>query len=124
MIIKIRVYVIMVCAVITYSFAQSHDYERGYKHENDSLLHRASVFRPPDNRTIYQDVEFPAWNQSNDAVIHYMAARDHDTNDTGGYVNLNWGGICLKKVSLEVKSQMGKGFNFTIEIWGNDDLCP
>ena len=48
-----------------------------------------------------------------------MKATDHYTDGNGGEVKLLAGGPQSIDVSLRVKSQVFRGYHFTIEIWGH-----
>lgn len=55
------------------------------------------------------------------ARITYIKCTDQYVNDNGGYATLLGGGVGYNDVKIHLKSQRGHGFNFIVQIYGNNN---
>ncbi|CAH0545757.1 unnamed protein product [Brassicogethes aeneus] len=56
----------------------------------------------------------------NDKDITCVMAIDQDTNGHGGYASIVSGGLYEKEVEIRLTSQLGKGLNYMVTIYTND----
>uniref|UniRef100_A0A1L8EGE6 Putative salivary secreted peptide n=1 Tax=Haematobia irritans TaxID=7368 RepID=A0A1L8EGE6_HAEIR len=91
----------------------------GTRNSTDILLMTENVFRTPvANSFISADVSFPKAGQTNTRTIAIIYVYDRFTNSSGATPTLWSGGPGYTSALVNLKSQMGKGINSTVEVWG------
>ncbi|XP_013110318.1 uncharacterized protein LOC106089099 [Stomoxys calcitrans] len=91
----------------------------GARNSTDMLLLRENVFRTPvASSFISADVNFPKSGQTNTRTISIIYVFDGFTNSSGATPTLWSGGPGKTTALINLKSQMGRGINSTVEIWG------
>ncbi|XP_005183793.1 uncharacterized protein LOC101891583 [Musca domestica] len=91
----------------------------GKRNTTDVLLLNENVFRTPvANSFISVDVSFPKSGQTNTRQITAVFVYDRFTNSSGATPTLWSGGPGYTMALVNLKSQMSRGINSTVEIWG------
>ncbi|XP_061390374.1 uncharacterized protein LOC133325669 [Musca vetustissima] len=91
----------------------------GKRNSTDILLLNETVIRyPVANSFISADVSFPKSGQSNTHKITAILVFDRFTNSSGATPTLWSGGPGYTMALVNLKSQMSRGINSTVEIWG------
>ncbi|XP_073848790.1 probable salivary secreted peptide [Musca autumnalis] len=93
----------------------------GSRNTTDILLMNESVVRTPVTNTFVSvDVAFPKSGQTNTRKITAIYVYDRFTNSSGATPTLWSGGPGYTTALVNLKSQMSRGINSTVEIWGKN----
>lgn len=95
------------------------DLTHGKVTAGDLLLHEGTYTRRPIWLTIRSsDVAFPQYYESHKYIIHGIKVTDNMKSGDEGFAEVDYGGYGYSYANVHLRSQRGKGFNFTIEIYG------
>ncbi|XP_014277690.1 probable salivary secreted peptide [Halyomorpha halys] len=97
----------------------SHNFFWGHKNVYDRLLYFTRVKKSSSfMRKVVQDMEFPARYQRPNGTISYIEVLDQKPVGEGGYASILRGGVGYKNVTFHFKSERGKGFDFSVYVYG------
>ncbi|XP_055916455.1 probable salivary secreted peptide [Eupeodes corollae] len=83
-----------------------------------AVLARERVIKFPRNgQYLTFDVVFPKSGQTNNKTIGGIRVTDHFNNKTGAYSTLWSGGPGFRFATINLKSQLSRGINSTVEIY-------
>lgn len=105
---------------LTNKYKLHHSAYAGQPFENDICLKKMyfkDISRGPSWRC-RRRVRYPSYGYPEKTVITAFHIYDHAGDNTGGMVNICSGGVGHRHVELEMVSQVGCGFEFTITIFG------
>ncbi|XP_071451778.1 probable salivary secreted peptide [Hetaerina americana] len=101
---------------------QPHDLILCDNKPGDLLLTRTQV-KQKGQFLSYLDMDFmypPVAGYEFTEVIHCIRVMDKVSDNNGGYATIKSGGLNQNAVTINLRSQLGKGIEFIIEIYGQD----
>ncbi|CAH0714893.1 unnamed protein product, partial [Brenthis ino] len=104
---------------IAAAFGQSHHLVVGQANYGDVILYRITEHKygfPFIVRT--STIEYSVPGHNNFGLIRAIDIKDNWTDGTGGYATILAGGVGEQFVKIQLKSQRGNGFKFTVTIYG------
>ncbi|CAD7086115.1 unnamed protein product [Hermetia illucens] len=114
--------VLAILSVFVYN-TSARNFTWGNPSPFDSILDRAIVIKKSKwNRVVTEHCYYPKEGLYNSWTITGIRVTDQYTNGKGGLAILLWGGPGYKKAKILLKSRMGHGFHFIIEIYGYRDF--
>lgn len=116
---KLRVVFVFLGFVALMGLASSTNVTWGNVGPYDVLLHYDIAKKSSSMlKVVTLDVTYPNAYQYNNRTITAIRVTDQVPDEKGGYAQLYSGGVGFNHVTVHLKSQRGKGFNFIIEIFG------
>lgn len=95
----------------------SQSLHEGVRRQDDILIHKSEHVKGPIYFTTrYDDVPYPKYNDKDGFLITYVNVVDNF--EDGGSSEIDYGGIGHTFVNVHLRSRLGGGFNFTVEIYG------
>ncbi|KAJ9583120.1 hypothetical protein L9F63_022534 [Diploptera punctata] len=96
--------------------AQSNDLVDCKKHDSDVLLHTKKLER---SYQLLRTQESNVVYSNPNAIITCIEVLDQRTDGTGGHPSIQSGGVGHNNVTINVRSQFSRGFEFVINIYGH-----
>ena len=107
------------CLVLCLSLATSFSRTWGRRNHGDSLLMQEQIVRMPKSNNFWSlTINFPKHGEENFKKISAIDVFDHFSNSSGAIPSKLYGGPRRNYVSINLKSQDGRGINSTVQIWG------
>uniref|UniRef100_A0A1L8EHP3 Putative salivary secreted peptide n=1 Tax=Haematobia irritans TaxID=7368 RepID=A0A1L8EHP3_HAEIR len=107
----------LIASLATFAWAASASW--GRRNSSDFLLLRENVVRTPiKNNNWSVNVNFPKSGQVNKRVITAIFVYDRFKNTSGAMPSLWSGGPNMTFATVNLKSQISRGMNSTVEIYG------
>ncbi|XP_068146322.1 probable salivary secreted peptide [Drosophila tropicalis] len=108
---------IFLLALLGASYGYSSSW--GKRANNDYLLSRQTEVRNPIKNNYWSvNVDFPRAGTVNYYNISAVFVYDNFKNSSGAAPSLWSGGPGFRFATVNLRSQVGKGINSTVEIWG------
>ncbi|XP_046396570.1 probable salivary secreted peptide [Ischnura elegans] len=101
---------------------QPHDLILCDMKPGDQLLMRTQV-KQKGQFLSYVDMDFmypPVIGYEFTEVIHCIKVTDKVSDGNGGYATIKSGGLNQNAVTINLRSQLGKGIEFILEVYGQD----
>ncbi|KAM8713892.1 hypothetical protein ACLKA7_014106 [Drosophila subpalustris] len=109
------------CVLLLAVFAASQAFSAswGKRNSTDYLLSRQIEVRQPLKNSYWNlNVDFPRSGQNNVYTVTFVNVIDNFRNNSGATPSLWSGGPGYRYVQVNLKSQVSRGLNSTVEIWG------
>nr|AYV99536.1 venom polypeptide [Dolopus genitalis] len=123
---KMRHLIVVILAVIGICFfsvsAQKHSVTFGKAGPEDRLLYSTLVKRPAKKGwEVSENVFYPGigGGASYDHIFTEIRVTDKCEDGTGGYAYITEGGIGQRSAKIHFISQLSKGYEFLLEIFGH-----
>lgn len=108
--------VFLIVSVLT---VRAADFVKGEKGPKDELVCKDTIYKAARPNEIVESsftCKVPKWNHK----ITFIGAFDKERNFTGGYAEIEKGGLGEKKVILRLRSEIGKALSFNIQIYAKE----
>ncbi|PSN52608.1 hypothetical protein C0J52_19565 [Blattella germanica] len=113
---KTGVITLLLVAIVGLASCQSHNLVLCNKRDNDVLLYSKLVERA---YKLLSRVTSNVSYANPDATITCIEVLDNRTDGTGGTATITEGGLGYRNVTINLRSQLTRGLNFTINIYGH-----
>ncbi|KAL1397004.1 hypothetical protein pipiens_010074 [Culex pipiens pipiens] len=107
-------------SLVVPSISQQHNFSWGVRGPYDVLLSRTTILEPARSpyRTRTANLYYPERGQPG-RTIAAINVIDGFGDGTGGTARLWSGGLGQNSTTVRLRSQRGRGLNFTVEIYGH-----